>query len=210
MSGDVRRTPSNTREGILLATRALLEERGPRGVRLEDVLRAAHVSKGAVYHHFVDFDALIEEAQLEWYRDLVQADIESIRRLVEASDTAGLRAAIAATTRATYDETRRPQRAIRVMILAGVAFGSEELRRGYATLQRTLNTALAGVIADAQSRGFIRRSIDASALAAMIFALTFGRAFNELADIPSDPDADSALLLALLDDVLVEGPPAGS
>lgn len=200
----------STREGILLATRALLEEQGPRGVRLEDVLRAAHVSKGAVYHHFEGFDALIEEAQLAWYRDLVEADIESMRRLVEASDADGLRAAIAATTRAAYDDARRPQRANRIMILAGVAFGSEELRRGYGSLQRRLNAALAEVITDAQSRGFIRDSIDAPSLAAMIFALTFGRAFNELADIPSDPDADSSLLLALLDDVLVGDPPTGS
>ena len=198
------RTPSSTREGILLATRELLEERGPRGVRLEDVLRDAHVSKGAVYHHFDDFDALVEEAQLTWYRDLVEDDIESMRRLVEASDAEGLRAAIAATTRAAYDQTRRSQRANRIMILAGVAFGSEELRRGYAALQRRLNDALAGVIADAQSRGLIRDTLDASALAAMLFALTFGRAFNELADVNVDPDADSALLLALLDDVLVE------
>ena len=198
------RTPSSTREGILLATRELLEERGPRGVRLEDVLRAAHVSKGAVYHHFDDFDALVEEAQLTWYRDLVEDDIESMRRLVEASDAEGLRAAIATTTRAAYDQTRRSQRANRIMILAGVAFGSEELRRGYAALQGRLNDALAGVIADAQSRGLIRDTLDASALAAMLFALTFGRAFNELADVNVDPDADSALLLALLDDVLVE------
>lgn len=193
---------NSTREGILLATRSLLERQGLRGVRLDDVLRDAHVSKGAVYHHFDDFDALIEEAQLLWYREIVEADIESLRRLVDARDGQGFRDAIASTTRAAYDGARRGARANRIMILASVAFGSEEMRRGYAVLQRRLNTALADTIALAQTRGLISSGPDAPALAAMLFALTFGRAFNELADISTDPDADSELLLSLLDGVL--------
>lgn len=210
MTGALTRTTSSTREGILHATRLLLERQGLRGVRLDDVLRNAHVSKGAVYHHFTDFDALIEEAQLDWYREIVEADIESLRRLVEVADAADLRAAIAATTRAAYDPTRRSQRTNRIMILAGVAFGSDEMRLGYARLQSRLNDALAQVIAVGQSRGLIEATLDAGALAAMLFALTFGRAFNELADIEIDPDADSSLLLMLLRDVLVVGGPRGA
>ena len=193
-----------TRRAILLAARGLLAERGLRGFRLEDVLASAFVSKGAVYHHFANFDALVEEAQLDWYRELAQADVESLRVLVEADDLEGLRAAIAATTRAAYAPERHEQRANRVMILASVVHGSDELRHGYAQLQQELNGALAGVIRLAQGRGLIRAGIDADALAAMIFALTFGRSFNELAGISTDVDASAQLAVEVLGSVLAD------
>lgn len=66
-----RRTPSvpkalpkpyhhgNLRESLLAAARALLAEKGPQGITLRDVAKAAGVSHAAPYHHFASLDALL-------------------------------------------------------------------------------------------------------------------------------------------------------
>jgi AcrR family transcriptional regulator len=57
---------ATTRQAIIDAARALYTERGWAATPLEEVARAAGVTKGAVYHHFVDKVALVREV----YEDL--------------------------------------------------------------------------------------------------------------------------------------------
>jgi TetR/AcrR family transcriptional repressor of nem operon len=50
---------SDTRERILLATAALLRERGAAATTLDDICVASATSKSQLYHHFADKDALV-------------------------------------------------------------------------------------------------------------------------------------------------------
>lgn len=54
-----RRTAAETRRAILAAARRLVERQGVERVRLEDVARAAHCSRRAVYLHFRSRTALL-------------------------------------------------------------------------------------------------------------------------------------------------------
>lgn len=70
---NVKRTQTErseaTREALIEAARSLFAERGYAGVGTEEIVRAAGVTRGALYHHFEDkrelFAAVYEQIEVE-------------------------------------------------------------------------------------------------------------------------------------------------
>jgi len=89
---------SETREGILNAARELLESRGFHGAGLEEVARAAGVSRQAVYLHFGSKTGLllalvewVDESEdlagrIAWTREAANP-VEVLERMVEGAST---------------------------------------------------------------------------------------------------------------------------
>ncbi|WP_410574656.1 TetR/AcrR family transcriptional regulator [Amycolatopsis sp. cmx-4-61] len=94
-----------TREHLVAVATGLFTEHGYDGTSIEAVLRAADVSRGALYHHFPGKDALFA-AVLEAVYERVEADgahaVEGI-----AEPAAALRAACQAWIRSTADPVVR-------------------------------------------------------------------------------------------------------
>jgi AcrR family transcriptional regulator len=92
----VSRDPDATREQILSAARKLLEERGYFGVGLEDIAKAAGVSRQAVYLHFeskaglllalVDWVDRSQELgrRIQWIQSAPDP-VEMVERFIEVS-----------------------------------------------------------------------------------------------------------------------------
>jgi AcrR family transcriptional regulator len=68
-----------TIEAILKAARRLFGERGFAATTMDDIAEAAHVAKGAVYHHFATKEAVFESVFDEVSRDLM-LDIDRAAR----------------------------------------------------------------------------------------------------------------------------------
>ncbi|WP_434391301.1 TetR/AcrR family transcriptional regulator [Melittangium boletus] len=68
-----RRTPAEAREAILRAAEPLLVARGPDGVGLQAVARAAGVSHALVTHYFGTYEALVREVLVRRTRLLTEA-----------------------------------------------------------------------------------------------------------------------------------------
>jgi AcrR family transcriptional regulator len=68
-----------TIEAILKAARRLFGERGFAATTMDDIAEAAHVAKGAVYHHFTTKEALFE-AVFEAVSHDIMLDIERAAR----------------------------------------------------------------------------------------------------------------------------------
>jgi AcrR family transcriptional regulator len=70
-----------TRDALIRAARALFAERGYAGVGTEEIVRAAGVTRGALYHHFDDkrdlFEAVYERVEAELAQRIAAGALES-------------------------------------------------------------------------------------------------------------------------------------
>lgn len=66
----IRRSPADARQLILEAAEAGMSERGPAGLRLETVAKAAGVSHPTILHHFGSRDGLIQALNLRAIQQL--------------------------------------------------------------------------------------------------------------------------------------------
>jgi AcrR family transcriptional regulator len=94
-----------TREALIAAARRLFTKRGYEEVGTEEVVRAAGVTRGALYHHFVDKAALLDAV----YARIEAESTERVARVVLGSDLDSPLDAMKAGVEAFLDECARPE-----------------------------------------------------------------------------------------------------
>lgn len=75
-----------TRQSLLSAARGLFGERGYVGTSMDEVVRVAGVTKGALYHHFRDKDDLFRSVVEDVKRDVTVVVGEAFVEAAEAND----------------------------------------------------------------------------------------------------------------------------
>jgi AcrR family transcriptional regulator len=65
-----------TREALVSAARRLFEQRGYAGTSTADIVREAAVTRGALYHHFVDKEDLLRAVVIEIQEEILDRVIE--------------------------------------------------------------------------------------------------------------------------------------
>lgn len=130
-----------TRAALIAAGRALFIERGYAATGTPDLVAAAGVTRGALYHHFADKAAL--------FLAVVEAEARDVATEIEAATTAGLKPAEAlrAGGRAFLDAMARPGRTRLLLVEAPSVLDPETLARidrehGGGTLAEGLADAL--------------------------------------------------------------------
>jgi len=94
-----------TRDALIAAARRLFTERGYEAVGTEEIVRAAGVSRGALYHQFGDKASLLEAA----YERIEAESTERVARIVLGSELQSPVAAMKAGIAAFLDECARPE-----------------------------------------------------------------------------------------------------
>lgn len=94
-----------TRGSLIAAARRLFTERGYDEVGTEEIVRAAGVTRGALYHHFGGKRELLEAA----YEQLEAESTERVARVVLGSDLESPLAAMRAGIEAFLDECAEPE-----------------------------------------------------------------------------------------------------
>jgi len=94
-----------TRAALLGAARRLFAERGYEDVATEEIVRAAGVTRGALYHHFGGKAELLEAV----YERLEGESTERVARVVLGSELHSPLAAMKAGIEAFLDECRKPE-----------------------------------------------------------------------------------------------------
>jgi hypothetical protein len=92
------------------------------------------------------------------------------------------------STRETHSPERASRRMRRLVIFANTE-SSPRLRKAPGAEQQRLTAALANVISEAQTRGWIEPSIDPEATAGFIQAYTLGRVVDDINPTPAHADA---------------------
>ena len=135
-----------TRQALITAARALFAQRGFSGVATEEIVRAARLTRGALYHHFQSKDDLFRAV----YEQVEQELVERIAggALAAADPLEALRAG----ARAFLDACEDPAVQRIALIDAPSVLGWEQwreigLRYGFGLVQGTLEAAMdAGLI----------------------------------------------------------------
>ena len=109
VSPEPRRTQAErtqaTREALVGAARQLFTERGYDNVGTEEIVRAAGVTRGALYHQFGDKASLLEAA----YERIEAESTERVARIVLGSELQSPVAAMKAGIEAFLDECAKPE-----------------------------------------------------------------------------------------------------
>ena len=179
-----------TRSALLDAARPLFAERGYSGVAMEEVVGAAGVTRGALYHHFAGkrglFEAVFEQVEKEITEDI------AVRALGGPDPLEALRAG----ARAFLDHCLEPEMQRIALIDAPAVLGWERWREigssyGLGLTEATLQAGIdAGVIVPLPARPLAHLFIGALDEAALAVARA------------PDPGAARTEMVAVLDGML--------
>ena len=191
------------REALLTATIELIESEGIGAVSLRQVARAAGVSPGAPYHHFVDRAALLTALSDEGYRRLAVALREAAG--AAATPDGALTAIIegyvlfASRNPAYFQVMFRPELKRSQKSQQGEEFGAD----AFAVLDDTVAACMAAGV---------MRPVDENVLALTLWSLVHGLASlwldGQLADRTDDPAELTRQIARLVTTFLVRAEPA--
>ena len=166
-----RERSDTTRAAIIDAARGLFVTRGYADTSTPDIVAAAGLTRGALYHHFEDKKAL--------FRAVAEREAISVATSIEQATSRDLsaREALMVGARAYFGAMREPGR-IRLLLLDGPAvLGKREMMAiDAANAQRTLEEGIAEAMAP------VTVSTDRLSAMASLLSAAFDRAALDIAD----------------------------
>lgn len=200
----------NTRERLVEAAVALIDEHGIDRLRLSDVAVAVGIAEPSVYKSFASKDALVIAASIVRYeRGLLDMSAAFVKLVEQARSREDFRTAVRSILQSAFDEERAHLRASRLNVI-DLAQHRPELAEQVLAAQRRTDEVLGAALARAAASGWIRSDIDPEALGLFAYTVINGRTIIEL-----DPRRSHA---AEWDRLAIEGvlaafegaPPAGT
>jgi len=188
-----------TREALIEAARALFTERGYDDVGTEEIVRAAGVTRGALYHHFGDKASLLEAV----YERIEAESTERVARVVLGSELHSPLEAMKAGVEAFLDECGEPELRQIALHDAPAVLGWERWREigaanGLGLIEASLAAAIeAGEMRPLPVQPLAHLLLGALDEAAMLIART---------DEPGKRAEVTAVLLALLQSFARDAP----
>lgn len=182
-------------DAVVDATVRILEREGEKAVRIAEICDVTGVSYGTVYHHFGDRNGLIRAAQFARLSDQPGRDIGAFREALNGGDPAAdFISSLMRICRAIADPSRGPVRLVRTSVIAS-ALNDPEFLPTLSELESTIMSDLIDVIERAQELGIADPSLDPTALAAYLEAVSYGLVLAEVSEHRPDPDALAEVIL---------------
>jgi TetR/AcrR family transcriptional repressor of nem operon len=170
-----RRSAMELKEKIIAETLKLFSLKGFLSTSIQDIMEAAHTSKGGLYNHFKSkedlLSAVLEEARKIWREnnladlDQIEKPVEKLKKLLEnyrdryLKDTTKLPGGCIFVTLSVELDDQRPH-----LI--------HEINRGFAGLK----TMIKDFLDQGKSAGDLRDDVDTKAVTEMIFSIILGAA----------------------------------
>lgn len=189
-----------TRDRIITVATELFAEQGYAATALDEICAGAEVTKGALYHHFADKQAVF----LAVY-EMTLADVAANAQRIGESTPGGDRVAVFVDGCVWFVERAVAAPAlVRLLITEGpVALGE----RGWRELDdRFVGAEMERRLASLQARGLLRADVDMAAAARLVNAAVNEAALRVV--LATDPDAECATATRALR-ALVDGLRAG-
>lgn len=186
-------------KGLLLETAiSLIDEFGPQGFTVENLLETSKISKGSLYHHFHDFSDVIEQAQVARFSRYVDQDIMLLVGLLKsATSREDLESKFAMIVQGAGLPGRDAARSDRAAIL-GMARHSKKFAEGLAIEQQRVTDVLTDIAREMQERGWINKDLDAAVVATFVQAYSMGFVLNDNTTNPISIERWSAFISFML------------
>lgn len=192
-----------TKSHLIETTVAILDEKLPNEIAVDEILEKSGISKGSLYHHFEDLGELLEIAQVERYAQWVDKSISGLIQLVSKVKTReDLLIGLKQATRLTQDPTISQTRYERARAIAN-AEHSPRFRKALAAEQARLTDALIDLIEEARNKGLYASDFDARAGAVFVQAYTLGKIVDDFVDEKMDPEAWYQLIDIVVDRIFL-------
>lgn len=193
---DRQRSPQDrarhTVRRILDATITILVTEGEEAVTIDRVMRETGLSRGAVYHHFAERDALVRAAQFDRLAQQPLGDIDALRAAIRATSTPEEFATIIGLLAATIcSSERHPVRMVRAGVMAATATHAD-LEHALQGLETSIADHLTDAIREGQDRGLVTTSLEPAAIGAVIEAVAFGLLIVNFMNHPPDREGLAA------------------
>lgn len=197
------RTSHPTRDRLIETMAQLLDGSDPEHITADQVLNASGVSKGSLYHHFEDFEDLLEAALITRFSINVDSTIAGLSNiLATATSRDELVAALKEVN--SYDQAQgRSRYRLERARAAGLTFSSPRFQDALGVEQERLTEAFIDLVIEAQSKGWMRPELDPRAIAVFVQAYTVGRFVDDIALTKVDPEAWINLIMHVVDTSLM-------
>lgn len=166
----------------------LLDEKSATRISAEEVLAFSGISRGSLYHHFVDLDNLVETAQVFRYAKWVDVSIKFMYDYVITAQTkVELIDALKRLTEITQSNANKSARSQRALSLA-ICLTNERLQMKLSPEIQRLTDAIEDVAIEVKNKGLFKNYLDSRVLATFIQAYSLGKIVN---DFNPNPVTDS-------------------
>jgi AcrR family transcriptional regulator len=180
----MRQSVHPTKTHLIETAVALLEDKMPHEIAVDEILEKSGISKGSLYHHFEDLAELLESAQVARYADWVDRSIALIVAIISKAKTKeelfeGVKKMTLLTQSAEFKNFRY-ERARTI----GNSQGHQRFQNLLAAEQERLTSGLTDIIREVMEKGFFRKDLDPHVAAIFIQSYTLGKIVD---DIVTDP-----------------------
>lgn len=192
-----------TRERLIATMVGLLDGDDPEHITADQVLTLSNISKGSLYHHFADFEELLEAALIRRFSQNVDLSVDALLSIVANSHNRNEFVSQLGALTADQQNPNRSRFRLERARATGLTFSSARFHDALGVEQQRLTDAFADVIIEAQNRGWIEPTLDPRAVAVFIQAFTLGRVVDDIAPEKVDPDAWVRLIMRVVEDAVV-------
>lgn len=170
-----------TKEKLIATMVQLMDDHALSTIQVDDVLRESNISKGSLYHHFENFEALVEAALIARFAASVDISIVLVGDAVHGAKTSEefLEKIINVTT-ITQGPERAKFRKERARVI-GLSVNSPKLLEELEIEQDRLTAAMTDIVREAQEKGWVSKTFDAKTIAVFMQAYTIGRVIDDVA-----------------------------
>jgi AcrR family transcriptional regulator len=197
------KTSHPTRDRLIETMVELLDGSDPEHITADQVLSASGVSKGSLYHHFEDFEDLLEAALIARFSVNVDVTIDTMSKILATVNSRDeMLEALRELNVYNQAQSRSSYRLERARA-AGLTYSSPRFHDALGKEQERLTEAFIDLFKEAQNKGWMSTDIDARAAAVFVQAYTVGRVVDDIAPEKVDPDAWISLIMAVIDKAIL-------
>lgn len=191
-----------TKRALVVTVLEELKSKKASDLTSESILEKSGISKGSLYHHFEDFDDLIETAEVIRYAAYVDQSIHILTKVFQsAKNRDEMVTELKQVTKFTQSPDLMPQRMDRATSIS-LANANPRMMKKLNVEQDRLNEALIDIFREARDRGWINKEIDLHAGAVFIQAYTLGIIINDVSGKKLDNKAWTDLIDMFLEKII--------